>query len=342
MSAAPEEVAGETAAEYLRIAVPMMTRHQVPATPENYATWYMYVSGENPELNAAIDGLISDDAAFSTEVNTRLYRNHVAEHDVANVDQIRSELNKILTEVGSTLTEAGDGARTFEGKLGGIADDVSGKQDLNEIRTLLTTLVEETRKMQTTTSAMQHNFESKSKEIDDLQEQLQLERKRAITDPLTGLYNRFALIDQLTAAAEEVTEKAPLSLVMLDIDHFKKINDTHGHLIGDRVIRFVAQVLEKNTKGKDTAARYGGEEFTVLLPETPTKGARAVAESIRRAVANAQLVRADNKKPLGQITISAGVATYRDEQDVMELISRADQALYRSKNEGRNRVTTDD
>jgi diguanylate cyclase len=132
---------------------------------------------------------------------------------------------------------------------------------------------------------------------------------------------------------------APPSLVMLDIDHFKSVNDTHGHLIGDRVIRFVAQVLEKNIKGKDTAARYGGEEFTVLLPETPATGAKSVAESIRKAVANAQLVRADNKKPLGQITISAGVATFAAGEDVMEFINRADQALYRSKNEGRNRVS---
>lgn len=335
-------MAGETAAEYLRIAVPMMSRHNIPATPDNYATWYMHVSGENPELSADIDKLIAEKADFSVEVNTRLYRHHVAEHDLSNVDQIRADLNKILTEVGSTLSDAGDGARSFEGKLGGIASDFSEKQDLSEIRALLTTLVQETRQMQSATSAMQNNFESKSREIDDLQEQLQRERKRAITDPLTGLYNRFALIDQLTAAAGEANEGEPLSLVMLDIDHFKPINDTHGHLIGDRVIRFVAQVLEKNTKGKDTAARYGGEEFTVLLPETPIQGAQAVAESIRKAVANAQLVRADNKKPLGQITISAGVATYRSEEDVMELISRADQALYRSKNDGRNRVTADD
>lgn len=342
MSAAAEEMKNETAAEYLRMAVPLMSRHNIPATPDNYSTWYMYVSGENPELNAEIDRLISEKAEFDSTVNSQLYRHHVAEHDLSNVEQIRTDLNNILSEVGSTLTEAGDDARSFEGKLGGIANGVSDKQDLGEIRDLLTTLVKETRQMQSATSAMQNNFESKSKEIDDLQEQLQRERQRAITDPLTGLYNRFALIDQLTAAVGEVADGDPLSLVMLDIDHFKSINDTHGHLIGDRVIRFVAQVLQKNTKGKDTAARYGGEEFTLLLPETPVNGAEAVAETIRKAVANAQLVRADNKKPLGQITISAGVATYRGEEDIMELISRADQALYRSKNEGRNRVTVDD
>ena len=320
------------------MAIPMMSRHKVPATPDNYATWYMYVSGENPELSTEIDRLIDDKSEFTATLNAQLHRRYVAEQDMGNVEQVRADLNEILSEVGSTLLEAGDGARDFEGTLGGIARDFSKKEDLSEIRELLTTLVNETRQMQSTTSAMQNNFESKSKEIDDLQEQLQRERKRAITDPLTGLYNRFALIDQLNAAVEEMSEDAPLSLVMLDIDHFKSINDNHGHLIGDRVIRFVAQVLQKNTKGKDTAARYGGEEFTVLLPDTPTRGAQSVAESIRKAVANAQLVRADNKKPLGQITLSAGVATYRGDEDIMELIGRADQALYRAKNDGRNRV----
>ena len=342
MSAAEEDMVVETAAEYLRMALPLMSRHKVPATPDNYATWYMYVSEENPELNAEIDKLISGNSEFTATVNAHLYRNHVTEHELGNVEQIRADLNKIVCEVGSSLSEAGDGARNFEGTLGGIANDFSKKEDLSEIRDLLTTLVAETRQMQTATSAMQQNFESKSQEISDLQEQLQRERKRAITDPLTGLYNRFALIDQLTAATEEVVDDKPLSLVMLDIDHFKAINDTHGHLIGDRVIRFVAQVLQKNTKGKDSAARYGGEEFTLLLPETPLEGARAVAELIREAVASAQLVRADNKKPLGQITLSAGVASYRGEEDIMELISRADQALYRSKNEGRNRVSIDE
>ena len=339
MSAAANQVKGETAAEYLRIAVPLMSRHQVPATPENYATWYMYVSGENADLNAEIDGVIDAEKAFTEELNAQLYHKHVAEHDISNINQIRDDLNKILAEVGSTLSEAGDDARSFEGTLGGIASDFSGKGDLNDIRELLKTLVEETRQMQSVTSAMHSNFEEKSKEIDDLQEQLQRERKRAITDPLTGLYNRFALIDKLNAAVGEMDANQPPSLIMLDIDHFKSINDTHGHLIGDRVIRFVAQVLQKNTKGKDTSARYGGEEFTVLLPGTPTVGAKSVAESIRKAVANAQLVRADNKKPLGKITISAGVATYQADEDVMEFINRADQALYRSKNEGRNRTS---
>ena len=341
MSAAADQVTGETAAEYLRIAIPLMARHRVPATPDNYATWYEYVSGRNAGLSNEIDRLIGEKVRFTEAINAKLYREHVAEPDLGNIEQIRGNLNQLLSEIGVTLHEAGDGARSFEGTLGGIADNFAKKNDLDDIRQLLKTLVKETRQMQSTTTAMQSSFEQKSREIEELQDQLQRERRRAITDPLTGLYNRAALIDELNTAIREMDEEGgrPPSLIMLDIDHFKSVNDTHGHLIGDRVIRFVAQVLQKNTKGKDTAARYGGEEFTVLLPGTPAVGAKSVAEVIRKAVASAQLVRADNKQPLGQITISAGVATYQGESDAMDFIDRADRALYQSKNNGRNRTT---
>ena len=341
MSVAANQMTGETAAEYLRIAIPLMSRHRVPATPDNYATWYEYVSGENAALKEEIDRLIAAKAQFSEAVNAKLYHEYVAEQDLSNIEQIRSNLSQLLGEIGATLHEAGDGAKNFEGALGGIADGVSKKDDLDEIRQLLNTLVKETRQMQSTTSAMQSSFEEKSREIEELQDQLQRERKRAVTDPLTGLFNRAALVEKLHTAISQIDEEGgqPPSLIMLDIDRFKSVNDTHGHLIGDRVIRFVAQTLQKNTKGKDTAARYGGEEFTVLLPGTPAVGAQSVAEVIRKAVASAQLVRADNKQPLGQITISAGVATYEGESDVMDFIDRADRALYESKNSGRNRTT---
>jgi diguanylate cyclase len=339
MSTAPQE----TAAEFLRLTVPLMSRHQVPATPENYAVWYTYVSGDNPALKEEIDRLIGQEAAFSDAVNTELYRRFIAEYDLGNVDKVKDGLQRILFEVGSSLSDAGQDADRFSGTLTNLARDSEAQQDSKQIRGLLETLIVETRAMQDTARSMQANFESKTQEIEELQQELKRERERAITDPLTGLYNRLALIDRLQAVLGEFIEGAePPSVVMLDIDHFKRINDTHGHLVGDRVIRFVAQALQKNIKGKDCAARYGGEEFTVLLPETPAAGARSVAQAILTSVAKAQLVRADNKQPLGQITISAGVAHYRRGEDIMDFIERADRALYQSKRDGRNRVSLAD
>ncbi len=339
MSLSASDLNVDTAAEYLRLVIPLLSRHKVPATPHNYAIWYTYVSGDHPALKAEIDGLIAEGKAFTPALNAQLYRQYVAEMDLDNIERVGTDLSTIIDEVGSSLSSASNDAGAFEGALIEIAEDVSKKDDLGEIRKLLETLVDETRAMRQTTSSIQANFETKSCEVQELRDQLKQERARAMTDPLTGLYNRFALMEKLQAAAGEVSNDEPLSIIMLDIDRFKAINDEHGHLIGDRVIRFVAQILQRNVKGQDTAARFGGEEFTVLLPATPLAGAEAVAEVIRKAVSKAQLVRADTKQPIGQITISAGVAAFNQDEDVERFIERADRALYQSKNDGRDRVT---
>lgn len=336
-----EDTGIEQAAELLRLSIPLMSRRHVPPTPENYAVWYHYAAGDKPDLNAEVDRLIREQRTFTAEINTQLYRQFVAEHDITRVDRVRAELQQILSEVGLALSTAGDNAGSFEGTLGGFVDLVSTKNDLRDIRSMLEGMLDSTRSMQSATKDMKTDFESKSHEIEELREQLERERQRAITDPLTGLYNRFALIERLEAALAAEEEDARPSLIMLDIDHFKGVNDKHGHLVGDRVIRFVAQTVLSNIKGKDSAARYGGEEFTVLLPATTSAGAAAVAENIRTAVARAKLFKADNKEPLGQITLSAGVATHRHGEHIMDLINRADRALYRAKNEGRNRVCID-
>jgi diguanylate cyclase len=125
---------------------------------------------------------------------------------------------------------------------------------------------------------------------------------------------------------------------MIDIDHFKSFNDTYGHLTGDQVLRLVGMSLRHSIKGQDITARYGGEEFVVVLPETALRQAISVAENIRRSVMAKELKKKSTGEILGRVTISAGVATLRDTDDVHLLIERADTCLYAAKRSGRNRV----
>lgn len=335
------QTSAEQSAELLRLTLPLMARHKVAVTPLNYAVWYGYASRENPGLNAEIDRLINEGAAFTDEVNMQLYQKFASECDVSQFHKIRGEMADILDEVGRSLQDAGSDAEQYGGTLEGMVENVNESDSLEDIKSLLTTLVQETRQMQRSTQLLHEHLDSKSHEITLLKEELEAERKRASSDPLTGLANRFAMFDGLNTMVDESGESKPLTILMLDIDHFKGINDAHGHLIGDRVIRFVAQVLQQHTKGRDLAARYGGEEFCVLLPDTGLEGAKAVAERIRTTVADAKLVRSDNKAPLGKITISIGVSQYRRGEDDMEFINRADQCLYAAKNSGRNKVITE-
>ncbi len=132
-----------------------------------------------------------------------------------------------------------------------------------------------------------------------------------------------------------------VSLMMCDLDHFKRINDEYGHPVGDQVLRLVGQTLIQCVKGQDIAARYGGEEFAVILPNTNVMGAAAVAEFVRRSVASKKIVRKGTGEKLGDVTLSLGVAALLPGETAEMLVERADRALYVAKETGRNRVHAD-
>ncbi len=169
---------------------------------------------------------------------------------------------------------------------------------------------------------------------------LQREYKRnASIDGLTGLYNRRWLDEALPRFVTRYSRGGQgLALLMIDIDHFKKVNDTFGHPAGDQVIVFVAHMLRAKLRPTDLVARYGGEEFTVILPDTDRDQARMVGERIREAVAETTLA-IDIAAGLERVTVSVGGALLEAGQAMPDLLSAADRALYESKHGGRNRVT---
>lgn len=162
----------------------------------------------------------------------------------------------------------------------------------------------------------------------------------ALHEPLTGLYNRRHFMERLSAElAAAQRHGRPLSLLMVDIDHFKAVNDQHGHLAGDEALKRLAQVMQEATRKEDVLARYGGEEFVVLARETGQGGGRALAERIREAVERSNILWSGKQLT---ITVSIGVSTLEggesDEQAHQRLLETADRALYQAKESGRNRV----
>ncbi|WP_051524423.1 GGDEF domain-containing protein [Sulfurihydrogenibium subterraneum] len=157
--------------------------------------------------------------------------------------------------------------------------------------------------------------------------------EKAITDKLTGLFNRN-IIDNLVEIEYERSKRTgkPISVILFDIDHFKKINDTYGHDKGDYVLKTVAQIARKTLRKSDYIIRWGGEEFLIILPETDLKGAITVAEKIRQNVENFYF------KDISKVTVSLGVTQIKKNENLENAIKRADQALYLAKNKGRNRV----
>jgi diguanylate cyclase len=163
-------------------------------------------------------------------------------------------------------------------------------------------------------------------------------RKESLTDPLTGVANGKAFDTAMETALLALAEGENVSLMMCDIDHFKKFNDSFGHQTGDQVLRLVANCLSDNVKGRDTAARYGGEEFAVLLRGTALADATHIAEQIRESVEGRKLVKKSTGDILGTITISIGVAQFVPGDTAETVIRRADACLYGAKQNGRNLV----
>jgi two-component system cell cycle response regulator len=162
----------------------------------------------------------------------------------------------------------------------------------------------------------------------------------ALTDPLTQTHNRRALMDRLTSELERARRYAlHLSVLMVDLDHFKAINDSHGHVAGDEVLRGVSRILQREARAVDVVARFGGEEFVVVLPETGEEGAVRLAERIRARVEEMATVAGRESRQLG-VTVSIGVATVPSPRvnSPEDLIAVADEALYRAKAQGRNQV----
>ncbi|THB78654.1 MAG: GGDEF domain-containing protein [Desulfobacteraceae bacterium] len=157
----------------------------------------------------------------------------------------------------------------------------------------------------------------------------------------TGLLNRRGLDDRTAEMVSVVEKYDPISAVMIDIDHFKKINDAHGHLIGDSVLKKLGELLKESVKGKDVAARYGGEEFILVLPQTGLSGALALTEQIRTAVENMNFKIKESGQSIGRITISSGVASLKKGQSFDKLIEQTDHLLYHAKKTGRNKTVTE-
>nr|WP_243850598.1 GGDEF domain-containing protein [Rhizomicrobium electricum] len=196
--------------------------------------------------------------------------------------------------------------------------------------------------MEARTKALESELQRSSEHVTELKTQLDTVRKESRIDPLTGVANRKAFDIELQAAIKDARQDgSSVALMMCDIDHFKRFNDTWGHQTGDQVLRLVANCLSENVKGRDTAARYGGEEFVVILRQTPLEGAAKLAEQIRANVENKKLVKKSTGDILGTITISIGVSQLRDNDTPDLFLQRADRSLYRAKNTGRNRVVTE-
>jgi diguanylate cyclase len=198
-----------------------------------------------------------------------------------------------------------------------------------------------TRRVQRENTTLEKKLADSAAEVTRLKEHLEQVRRDATTDALTNLANRKAFDEELGRACAEAREKGePLSLAVIDIDHFKNFNDTWGHQTGDQVIRYVSSVIGRMAPPPRFAARYGGEEFAMIFPRERGLEVIEILEEIRVEVSSRILKRRSTNEDLGAVTVSAGFAELLAGESVEALLERADAALYASKRTGRNKVSS--
>lgn len=327
---------------YVRLALPLMSKHNIPVTPKNYAVWYEYVSGINNELCLTIDKMLEKQEVFSDEQNEILYTRFCAEKDENELRKLKEDLQQVLVSVLSEVSDLSGQTEKYASLVSKSVDELSEEASAEKIKNVVSEIIVETKAIGSFGKSLQDKLKETTEELETLQKEFEQAKTASLVDFLTGVANRKAFDDTLAKCASEAsTDKSDLCLLLIDIDHFKKFNDDYGHIVGDEVLKFVTKKTKEIVRGRDFLARFGGEEFVVILPQTPLSGAKTVAENIRSFFSEAKLTAVATSKKLGKVTVSIGAALYRPGEPVETFINRSDQALYFAKNSGRNRVATE-
>lgn len=325
------------------IALDQIRRRRFTAEPKNYEIWYTYAAGTHSDLNETINESIARSGMLNQDDLDRIFEIYLS--PMRMTDRIDGVSNRLVLEVDSllsTINEMSGSNADYTAHLDKASASLdSGASEAN-IRAIVEHLLTATREVMQNNRKLEERLTVARSEVDNLQRNLESVRAESYQDPLTTLSNRkhYDMMIQRAIAVSRAND-APMSLLVLDIDHFKRFNDTFGHLTGDQVLRLVGLSLKQNIKGNDIASRYGGEEFTVILPGTALEGATILAEQIRKAVMSKELVKRSTGENLGRVTISIGVALLRPEDDLRTIYERADQCLYAAKRNGRNMVVAE-
>ena len=312
--------------EIVKEVLSFMASEKIIPSPQNYERWFKifcYVRENNLNLSKAelIDLYLDTYQVREREKS--------AEFIEKIVEDLYEEVQKIIKSVSDHDREISRGGTRIEE----IASEITSE----DISSVLEDIMEEVKSLKNVNRKFMRKLENQRKEIKRLREELRRLKEEANVDPLTGLRNRRSFERALEEFFRDFKRYGyPFSLIMLDIDNFKSINDTYGHLVGDKVLKEIGTILKSYLRAKDIPARTGGEEFTIILPGIKKEDALKVAERLRRVLEN-HLIDAGDRKI--KVTASFGVVEADEKfSDKEEMLKTADRKLYEAKRKGKNRV----
>ncbi len=327
-----------------RRVIEAMEQVGVWPTPLNFEIWVHYLGDPEGALGREIKRILAASEPFTEATADMLAAEYLPRGRLT--EEIRDAgrvLDRELSSVSEAIANAHKSQAAYGQTLDKAAAGIETAGDGAGLQAIVSGLTSATRKVQRENETLEKKLDASTREVARLREHLEQVRRDAMTDALTNLANRKSFDEHLeNACAQAEADGGALTLAVLDIDHFKRFNDTWGHQTGDQVLRYVASVMGRVAKAPRVAARYGGEEFAMIFPQESMAQVETALEAIRKEIASRSLRRRSTDDELGAVTLSAGFAQRRPGETASALLDRADTALYASKHAGRNRVTCAD
>jgi diguanylate cyclase len=288
-------------------------------------------------LSAALDAAIAKGKPLDDEDMSQLFDAHVALRDIEDSMRMRNRMAEMIEAMSGKASAASSEVAQYQDGLDRYQQRLREDPAPAAVAEVVGSLLSDTSRIRVRTTDLHQQLRTSAAEVEQLRQDLQAAEGLAHTDPLTGLLNRRGLEQQVRQRLGGALKEC--ALLLFDIDEFKQINDAHGHLLGDRVLNAVGHSIRRLVEPEGVAARIGGEEYAALLTGAGAAQAAALADRIRAAVEGGRIKRTDQDASLGGVTVSVGVAFGNAGESFETLIGRAERALVRSKQDGRNRVT---
>ncbi len=321
-------------------ALELMNLYCDSASPQSYELWFTYVTALKPHLNEAVKAKLQVGTRIGESELHELHTAHFAtDRLAAQADATGLGIIAEIDQITNVINVAAGSAARYDASLQEIASGLKGGDESASLRDMIDALVGATREVAVANRALETCLRDSRSEVAHLRETLEHVRTETLVDALTGISNRRHFEETLVSAVVSAAKAdEPLSLVVIDIDHFKRFNDLYGHLTGDQVLKLVALSMRETLRPRAVLARFGGEEFAMILPGASLAEALADAEGVRRSVEARELLKRSTNESLGRITVSLGVASLLPSDSANSLLDRADACMYAAKRAGRNRV----
>ncbi len=333
------QLRGPAAYGLARMALDQMETGKVWPTPLNFELWLMVVGEPDGPLGREVRRLLDNGEPITDAISEELAAQYLPR--LRFTEEIRDagdQLSRQLDSISQAIDTAQRSSAAYGRTLAGASLELAQDTQPESLKRLVTNLGDATRRVQRENGSLEKRLAESTQEVRRLFEHLEQVRRDAMTDALTSLANRKAFDEALDRACAE-GETGTVTLAMIDIDHFKRFNDTWGHQTGDQVIRYVASVIGRMGAPPRLASRYGGEEFAILFPSERAEQVARALDTVRVEIASRALKRRSTNEDLGNVTISAGLAQRLAGESASSLMERADAALYASKRTGRDKIT---